>query len=127
MAKTLLKDGSPLVVLVEDDAAVLVSLRFALQMEGFSVLGYESAEDLLREAPHLNPSCFVIDYYLPGANGLELMKTLRERGLSAPVILITTNPSKLLLQRVKSEGATIIEKPLLGNGLLDAVRSLVDA
>jgi FixJ family two-component response regulator len=125
MAKTPVRNGRPLVILVEDDDAVLVSLKFALEMEGFSVLAYENAEDLLREAPHLNPGCFVLDYYLPGANGLELMKTLRERGLSAPVILITTNPSKLLLQRVKTEGATIVEKPLLGNGLLDAVRSSV--
>ena len=115
----------PLVVLVDDDSAVLVSLKFVLEMEGFSVLAYENAEDLMREAPRVDPACFVIDYHLPGANGLDLMHNLRGKGLSAPVILITTNPSRVLLRQARVEGATIVEKPLLSNSLLEAVRSSV--
>ena len=127
MAKALNGNNRPVVVLVDDDAAVLVSLKFALEMEGFSVLAYENAEDLLADTTRVNAGCFVLDYYLPGANGLDLLKTLRRRGLSTPVILITTNPSELLQRRAQAEGATIVEKPLLGSGLLDAVRSSVGA
>jgi two-component system response regulator FixJ len=127
MAKALNAHERPVIVLVDDDAAVLVSLKFALEMEGFSVLAYENAEDLLADTEHVDPGCFVLDYYLPGANGLDLLKSLRRKGLSTPVILITTNPSQSLVRRVKAEGATIVEKPLLGNGLLDAVRNLVGA
>lgn len=115
----------PVVVLVDDDSAVLVSLKFVLEMEGFSVLAYESAEDLLREAPRADPACFVLDYQLPGANGLDLMHKLRGKGHSAPVILITTNPSRVLTRQANAEGATIVEKPLLSNSLLEAVRNSV--
>lgn len=127
MAKPFIGNDRPVIVIVDDDAAVLVSLKFALEMEGFSVLAYENAEDLPNGTHRVNADCFVLDYYLPGANGLDLLKSLRRKGLSTPAILITTNPSESLQRRLRAEGATIVEKPLLGSDLLDAVRSAVGA
>ena len=112
----------PTVVIIDDDAAVTASLRFALEMEGLSVKGYQSAEALLADVDSQHTGCLVIDYLLPGTNGLELLRTLRKMGVGAPAIIITTNPGSVLRRQVAAEGADIVEKPLLGSALLNAIR-----
>ena len=113
----------PTVVIIDDDAAVTASLRFALETEGISVKDYQSAPALLADADPRCTGCLVIDYLLPGTNGLELLRTLRKMGVAAPAIIITTNPGSVLRGRVEAEGAEIIEKPLLGNALVEAIRA----
>jgi len=114
---------APNVVIIDDDAAVTASLRFALETEGLSVKDYQSAAALLAEADPRGTGCLVIDYLLPGSNGLELLRTLRKMGVVAPAIIITTNPGAVLKERVEAAGAEIVEKPLLGNALVEAIRA----
>ncbi|OYY84809.1 MAG: response regulator, partial [Rhizobiales bacterium 35-66-30] len=64
----------------------------------------------------------VVDYYLPGQDGLELLGQLKARHVSLPAILITSNPAENVRRRASSAGVAIIEKPLLSNALSDAVR-----
>jgi FixJ family two-component response regulator len=115
----------PVVVIVDDDAAVLGSLKFALEIEGLAVRTYATAEDVLGDASLADCACFVIDQKLPGLNGLELVATLRKRGIAAPAILITSHPAIMLRERAARAGVPIVEKPLLGNALLDRVRDAV--
>jgi FixJ family two-component response regulator len=112
-----------IVVLLDDDAAVLSSLSFALELEGFSVQAYQTAAQLLAGADALNAACLVLDFYLREADGLDVLQTLRAKGVSAPAILITTYPSALLRSRARAAGVELIEKPLLGNTLLDSIRT----
>lgn len=114
---------TPTVVIIDDDAAVTASLRFALETEGLSVKDYQSAAALLADADPRCTGCLVIDYLLPGTNGLELLRTLRKMGVAAPAIIITTNPGSVLRRLVEAEGAEIVEKPLLGNALVEAIRA----
>ena len=114
---------APNVVIIDDDAAVTASLRFALETEGLSVRDYQSAAALLAEVDPRGTGCLVIDYLLPGTNGLELLRTLRKMGVAAPAIIITTNPGSVLKVRVEAAGAEIVEKPLLGNALVEAIRA----
>ena len=113
----------PVVVLVDDDAAVLASLKFALEMEGLSVEAFLNPADLLARPGSANADCLILDYYLPDTNGLELLEKLRKKGVAAPAIIITTNPGPWLRRHAKAEGAAIVEKPLLGNSLLEAIRA----
>lgn len=112
----------PTVVIMDDDAAVVSSLRFALETEGVSVRGYGTSSALLAEIDPASTGCLVLDYRLPGTNGMELLRTLRAMGVSAPAILITTNPGEALRRQAKAEGVAIVEKPLLGNALVEAIR-----
>lgn len=111
----------PLVAIVDDDLAVCSSLAFLLRTEGLAVRAYVSAAELLKEVP--DASCFVIDYKLPGMNGLELLAQLRRRGISAPAILITTHPSAAVRARAAAGGMALIEKPLLGDALFREIRA----
>jgi FixJ family two-component response regulator len=116
---------NPVVIVIDDDPAVLNSLKFSLEIEGFSVRCYRSAAEVIG-TPDIPPAgCLVIDYYLPDMNGLELLGRLRERGIWTKPLLITSHPSLAVRKRAADMGATIIEKPLLGNLLLDAIRATV--
>ena len=110
-----------LVVVIDDDVAVRNSLAFALEIEGYAVRAYAEAGNLLEETDLPRRGCLIIDYNLPGMNGLAALDKLRQRGMLMPAILITSHPSPALRARAAAAGIRIIEKPLLGNTLLDAV------
>jgi len=66
----------------------------------------------------------VVDQKLPAA-GFDTIAELRERNFPAPAILITNYDLSLSLREsAKKAGIATVEKPLLGNGLLDAIREV---
>lgn len=115
-----------LVVVVDDDAAVRNSLKFSLEIEGFSVRAYSDGTELLNADDLPNCACFVIDQKLPGLTGLEVIAKLRDRQVSVPAILITTQPDAALARRAGKAGVRIVEKPLLGNALVENIHAVVD-
>jgi len=115
------------VLIIDDDAAVLASLKFALEVEGFAVEVFHSAEELLERPAPPASSCLVVDFRLPAMDGVELVSTLRGRGVTTPAILITTDPPQKVRLRATEEGLAIVEKPLLGNTLAEAIRTALRA
>jgi two-component system, LuxR family, response regulator FixJ len=111
------------VLVVDDDAAVRKSIKFALELEGFEVRDFSSAEELLLIEESIPPcSCLVVDYYMPGMNGLELVARLRERDMALPAVLITSSNDNLR-DRAAAFGIIMVDKPMLGVPLLNAVRA----
>jgi two-component system, LuxR family, response regulator FixJ len=110
------------VVIVEDDPAVRNSLKFSLELEGFDVRTYASGADLLDAHDVCAGSCLVIDQRMPDLSGLDLITMLRDRQISAPAILITSHPNAWVRKRAADAHVPIIEKPLLGNALVDQIR-----
>ncbi len=110
-------------VLVDDDPAVLHALSFAFETQGYDVHPYANAEALLAASANLPGSaCFVLDHKLPGRTGLQLLQELRARAVTAPAILITSNPTAHVRAAAAAAGVEIVEKPLLGGTLEDKVR-----
>lgn len=117
--------SSPLIMVVDDDPAVCGSLKFALEIEGFYVRTYADGAELLDDADLGDCACFIIDQKLPGMNGLELIAIMRRRQVDAPAILITSHPAIMLRERAARAGIPIVEKPLLGNTLLERVQAAI--
>jgi FixJ family two-component response regulator len=115
------KRAGEAVVVIDDDPAVLGALKFALELEGFSVSAYRSGSELLAEPKLPESGCMVIDFKLPDMDGLRLLAALRSRAVRLPALLITSNPSANLRRRASAFEVPIVEKPLLGNALLDAI------
>jgi FixJ family two-component response regulator len=67
------------VIVVDDDTAVRNSLKFSLEIEGFAVLAYRCAADLLDSSDLPDCGCFVVDQILPDMKGPDLIATLRKR------------------------------------------------
>jgi two-component system, LuxR family, response regulator FixJ len=112
-----------MVLVIDDDPAVRNSLKFALEVEGFSVQVYPTGTALLDEDDMPKSGCLVADYNLPGMNGLDLLQLLRERDVRLPAILITSHPTDAVRSRATSAGVRLIEKPLLNDTLFQCIRS----
>lgn len=112
----------PIVVIVDDDAAVRAALEFTLELEGFDVVSCSSGEALLlRDLPNRH-ACLLVDERLPGISGLDALHQLRNRDVKLPAILMTSHPSPAVRAAAKAAGVPILEKPLLGDALTVAIR-----
>lgn len=114
------------VVVIEDDRELCRALQFSLEIEGYTVHCHTDAEAYLRSDDRLWPSCLVVDHVLPGMTGLDLLARLAADGIAVSAILITSNPGAMLRRRADAAGVPIVEKPLLGNALAEAIRSAFD-
>jgi len=115
---------SDAVLLVDDDAAVLGALKFALESEGLEVHDYRGAVALLADLNMPPFGCLVVDYRMPIMDGLELIAVLRERGIKAPAIIITGRTNKDLAAQATRLGVRrVLEKPLADGALPAAIRS----
>ena len=110
------------VVLVENDGALASALRFALEIEGWAVLFFASGEALLGGPLPAARFCVVCNQRLPGVSGIEALQEMRRRGIAAPAILLTGDPSPAQRRAAAKVRARLVEKPLLDSELLDAVR-----
>jgi len=118
-----------LVHVIDDDEAMRESLSFLLDTAGIATRTYESAVAFLRQAEDgLAPGCIVTDVRMPEMNGLELVRRLKERGVSHPVIVITGHGDvPLAVEAMKAGVVDFLEKPFDDEHLLQAVRSALDA
>ncbi len=125
-AGSAVEPARPTILVVDDDPDLLAALRFSLEADGYRVRDFASAEAMLAsDEGSDSAACLVIDYVLPRANGLDLIRTLRQRGVGAPTILITTHPSVWVRELTAKLDVRIVEKPLLGGMLVQAVREEV--
>lgn len=124
MTQAKLTPVKSVILVIDDDPAVRNSLKFALEIEGFCVKAYRSGAEMLQEEEVLPlTGCLVVDYNLPGMNGLDLLALLHERNIRLPAILITTHPSATIRSRAASAGVYLIEKPLLTDTLFQCIHS----
>ena len=117
----------PKVILVDDDAALLRALGFSLELEGFVVDKHRSAATVKADDLPKKNACLVIDYYLPGQTGLQLLQSLRDDGVDLPAIVITSHARPVLHSLAERTGASIIEKPLIGPALSSEIHALLKA
>jgi FixJ family two-component response regulator len=109
------------VIVVDADAGLRHSLWFSLAAEGYAVSTFANGTDLLSVHDLPEHACLVVDYNLPDMTGLELVARLRDRRIGLPIILVTNNPNMPLRRRAQKAGVPMIEKPLLGDSLLNGI------
>jgi len=115
-----------LVLIVDDDQAVRDALKFALELDGLSVVTCDSGAELLRHPQLGRAGCLVLDYQMPGMNGFAVMNELKRRNVTLPVILITAPLSREVERRAVAAGvAGVLEKPLLEDILLEKIRHVL--
>ena len=109
-----------IIAVVDDDEAVCNSIRTLLEVYDFVVRTYLSAAAFLEEKPAV--SCIVVDYFMPGLNGLELVSRLRSRGSSTPVIMITASSDARIESLAAQLGVKRVLKKPLGKALITSLQ-----
>jgi len=111
------------VVVIDDDEAVLDSLRVLLESEGFHVETFERASAFLQHFEGRLPGCLVTDVRMPDMDGLELLQALSARGPMPPVIVITGHGEvAMAVQAMKLGARDFLEKPFDPVDLMASIR-----
>ncbi len=114
------------IALIEDDEAVLDSLRQLLESRGMAVRCFTSAEAFLASGG--TAACIVSDVRMPGLSGLDLQRALDARGSAAPLILITGHGDVAMAVTAMRDGAfDFIEKPYDAEKLIASIESALAA
>ncbi len=77
------------VLVVEDDEHVRDAVARALRYEGYDVRTAVDGDDALARVGEIQPDAVVLDVLMPGTDGLEVCRRLRERGDHTPVLMLT--------------------------------------
>ncbi|MGK6313112.1 CheR family methyltransferase [Neorhizobium sp. DT-125] len=102
----------PLIEVVDDEQGVRSNIRALFENAGWEVLTYASAEDFLANYDPDRASCLILDAYLPGMSGLDLLRELEEKQHRFPVIVITGHSDiHMAVDAMKHGAADFIEKP----------------
>ena len=86
------------IVVVEDDESIREMLRYYFQSVGYTVRPYESGEAMFEgESSQTPPALFILDILLPGMDGLEILRRLREGRNTAevPAIMLTARSAEM--------------------------------
>jgi len=122
--------GSPCILLVEDDAALLDSLRMLMELEGYDVKTAMSSEDALEQIHKhaLEPALIVADYSLPGTlTGVQLISRIRESiHHHIPVIVLSGVVSPEKLDAISGCGAHYFQKPVKADRFVVLVHELLE-
>ena len=118
---------APTIFLVDDDNALRAALRDLLEQDGKLVEDYSSCEAFLEAFRPGLEACLLIDAYLPGMNGLELLERLRADGQTLPAIMITGDSDvPMAVKAMKAGASDFIEKPVGPDDLLASVERALE-
>ncbi len=110
------------IYIVDDDLQIRISMREMLEAEGYQVEDYADCEAFLKAYDPGRGGCLLIDAYLPGMTGLELLKKLNDAGHHLPAIMITGNSDvPIAVEAMKAGAMDFIEKPIGAKDLLASV------
>ncbi len=119
--------GQPIIFIVDDDNLVREAMRAVLEEDGHSVEDYASCEAFLDAYHPGREACLLIDAYLPGMSGLNLLRQLRDVGRFLPAIMITGNSDvPMAVQAMKAGASDFIEKPISRSDLLVGVQRALE-
>ncbi len=118
----------PTVVLViEDDPLVRVSLEALFASAGFATLMFASGAGLLSQPLPDAVSCLIVDVRLPQGSGFNLQADLKARGVEIPIVFMTGYGDVPMSVRAMKTGAVdFLPKPFRDQDMLDAVSSALD-
>ena len=115
------------VLIVEDDPHVLLGCQQALALEDIRSEGVSTAEQALAMVGDNFPGIIISDIRLPGIDGLELLKRLKARDSTLPVVLITGHGDISMAVGAMRDGAyDFMEKPFSPERLVDAARRALE-
>ncbi|MDO8287769.1 MAG: CheR family methyltransferase [Parvibaculum sp.] len=119
--------GLPIVFVVDDDANLRSVIRRVLEEEGHVVKDFASSEAFLDSYRPGGEGCLLIDAYLPGMSGLELLQQLNELEQSLPSIMITGNSDvPMAVQAMKAGVSDFIEKPVSFDDLIVSIKHALE-
>jgi FixJ family two-component response regulator len=122
-----MSDVTPIVFVVDDDISVRESLELLIRCEGWRPETFASPQEFLARPRAPVTSCLVLDFSLPGLNGLELQQRVAAERSAMPIIFITGyGDVPITVQAMKAGAVEFLTKPFSDDVLVSAIRSALE-
>jgi len=116
----------PLVAIVDDDASVRQSTDRLIRSFGYRTHVFASGQEFLSSGAAERAACLVLDVRMPGMDGLDIQRSLAERGARVPIVFVTGQASDEEERCARSAGAVeFLRKPVPQASLRQAIESAV--
>jgi two-component system, LuxR family, response regulator FixJ len=110
------------IFVVDDENSVRRALTEMMDVFGYNVEAFETAEGLLQSLESRHAGCIVADVLMPGMNGIELVRELFRRGIVIPVVVISGHADiAMAVAAIKAGAEDFIEKPIDDRKLIAAI------
>lgn len=106
------------VLVIDDEPAILMLVRTALEDEGFHVVTVANGAEALRELDRVPPAVVLLDMQMPVVDGPAFVRAMRQRGMSVPVIIMTAGSSAARSAQ-ELDAAGYLSKPFEISQLVD--------
>jgi FixJ family two-component response regulator len=117
----------PVLAIVDDDVSIQRALARLLYAAGWQAVTFPSAEAFLQTGRQASPDCLVLDVWLPGMTGVELLEHLAATGRPLPAVIITGRDDLQMRMRAMQAGAlAYLLKPLDGEEFLQALKEALN-
>jgi FixJ family two-component response regulator len=115
--------GGNLVLVVDDDRAVLKALKRVLRQHGFDTILFPSADAFRKHSDFDEVICVILDLDLEDGSSIPLRRKLKANGNSVPVIYITGNDSETVRKAALQSGCIdYLVKPFPAKSLIESVK-----
>jgi two-component system CheB/CheR fusion protein len=120
-------DLGQIIFVIDDDSHIRDGLRKVLEVDGSTVEDFATCEAFLEAYHPSREACLVVDAYLPGMSGLELLQHLSHSSHRLPAIMITGNGDvPMAVQAMKAGALDFIEKPFNHSDLRASVERALE-
>lgn len=117
----------PVVLVVDDDEAVRLSICELMESVGISAAGYATTAQLLEADVLDRPGCMILDVRMPGVNGLDFQSRLAANGTFVSIIFLTGHGDiPMTVQAMRAGAVEFLTKPFRDQTLLDAVGRAIE-
>lgn len=116
------------IVLVDDEVDILDFLGYNLEKEGFKVTTFNTGEEILKSVNDISPDLIILDIMMPGLDGVEVCKRLREikKFEDVPIAFLTARgEDETHINALDSGGDDFIQKPVRPKVFIARVKSLL--
>lgn len=114
------------ICIVDDQPNICSTVSDILSDEGYETIAFQDAESFWQRLDSLEPSLVLLDIWLPGVDGLELLRRLQERFPALPIIMMSGHAGiETAVKAIKAGAHDFMEKPLHLESLLEKVDSAI--
>lgn len=115
------------IYILDDEESIRNTMRDVLEDEGFEVDLFGTPSEFIEAIEENAPDLVLLDIWLPGANGIEILQDVKKKKGDLPVIMISGHAGiDTAVKAIKLGAADFIEKPIQLNDLLSKVESLLN-
>jgi len=117
---------APLIAIVDDDASVRTSTDRLIRSFGYRTQTFASGAELLDSDTIERAACLLLDVRMPGMSGLDVQRTLVDRGARIPIVFISAHASDADEQHARGAGAVeFLRKPVSDAALRGCIENVI--